>query len=157
MFNQYQCQIQINKQIVEQMQVNQKCNEILGSLLSALEYYAFRISGHLKNNMIFNTYNDNSNLNNKSLNDLRYYIIAQIELFKFAYQNYINQFYKYDFPNNLPKKQIIYFLAEWKSMIHELSDHIFYDATIKLINGNFNISFKELSEIVEMKNVRHKK
>ena len=142
---------QINKHMIEKMQVNEKCNEVLDNLLSTMEFYAYRISGRSRNNMFFNKYKDNNNLNYKNLNDLRYYIIAQIELFKFSYQNYIAQYSEYDFPNNLSKNQILNFLMIWKSMIHELKEHIFYDALIKIINRNFNISAKELSEIVKYK------
>ena len=148
MFHQHQMQ-QINEQMIEQMQVNAKCNEILFSLLEALEYYAYRISGHSNNNIIFGGYNDGDNLNKKDLKNLRYYIIAKIELFKFSYKNYINQYGKYDFPNYLSKNEIFNFLTIWKRMIPESNQRIFYDAPIEIINGNLNISTDALIKMFD--------
>ena len=133
--------VQMNKQMIEQMKVRESCYEILGNLLSDLESYAFRISGKLEKEKLFCKYNNNKQ---KSVNDIKDHIIAQIELFKFSYQMYIKNYGNYDFPENLSKQQVINFLQKWKSIIHEQKQHIFYDAVIEIINGNFNISLNNL-------------
>ena len=123
----------------EQMKVLQISYEILGNLFSLLELYAYRISGKSEKNLIFRFYNNDFN-KPKNLIDLRNQIIAQIELFKFSYQMYIEKYGKYTFPNNLPKEKLIEFLMTWKSIIPDLQQCIFYDAIIGIINGNFDIS-----------------
>ena len=131
-------QVQLNKQIQDQGY----SYGVIGNIFSALEWYAYRISGISFSNqdIIFNGYNNFNCGNQKELEDLKNQIITQIEIFKFSYQVYIKDHKKYDFPNNLSKKDMINLLMKWKSIIPDSKEHRFYDAMIEIINGNFNIS-----------------
>ena len=63
---------------------------------------------------------------------------------------YITKYGKYDFPNNLSKKEMIKLLRKWKSIIPNEEEHRFYEVMIKIINGDFNVSLmNELQKKVE--------
>lgn len=131
-------QIQANKQVQDQGY----SYGVMGNIFSALEWYAYRISGISFSNkdMIFNGYNNFNCGSQKELEDLKNQIITQIEIFKFSYQMYIKEYGKYDFPNNLSKEEMINLLIKWKSIIPNEKEHRFYDVMIKIINGDYNIS-----------------
>ena len=141
-------QVQLNKQIQDQGY----SYGVIGNIFSALEWYAYRISGISNSNqdMTFNAYNNFNCGNQKELEDLKNQIITQIEIFKYSYQIYIKEHRKYDFPNNLSKEQMINLLIKWKSIIPDKKEHRFYDAMIEIINGNFNVSLiNELQKQIE--------
>jgi hypothetical protein len=141
-------QIQANKQVQDQGY----SYGVMGNIFSALEWYAYRISGISFSNkdMIFNGYNNFNCGSQKELEDLKNQIITQIEIFKFSYQMYIKEYGKYDFPNNLSKEEMINLLIKWKSIIPNEKEHRFYDVMIKIINGDYNISLmNELQKKVE--------
>ena len=53
---------------------------------------------------------------------------------------YITKYGKYDFPNNLSKKEMIKLLRKWKSIIPNEEEHRFYEIMTKIINGDFNVT-----------------
>ena len=70
---------------------------VMGNLFSALEWYAYRISGETikPNDLRFNHYNNFNSGNKKGLDQLKNQIITQIEIFKFSYLIYKKDHQKY--------------------------------------------------------------
>ena len=127
---------------------------VMGNLFSALEWYAYRISGEKikPNDLRFNHYNNFNSGNKKELDQLKNQIITQIEIFKFSYLIYKKDHKKYNFPENLSEKDIIKEIEKWKNLIKNKSpDNLkYYDAILNIIQGN-DISFVDeiKKEVIE--------
>ena len=120
---------------------------VMGNLFSALEWYAYRISGNEPKNLRFNYYNNFNSGNEKELEKLKNQIVTQIEIFKFSYLIFKKIHKKYEFPANLSEKEIIEEIEKWKNLIPKKSPDIkYYDAIIAIIKGN------EISFVDEIKN-----
>ena len=127
---------------------------VMGNLFSALEWYAYRISGETikPKDLRFNHYNNFNSGNKKGLDQLKNQIITQIEIFKFSYLIYKKDHKKYNFPENLSEKDIVKEIEKWKNLIKNKSpDNLkYYDAILNIIQGN-DVSFVDeiKKEVIE--------
>ena len=127
---------------------------VMGNLFSALEWYAYRISGETikPKDLRFNHYNNFNSGNKKGLDQLKNQIITQIEIFKFSYLIYKKDHQKYNFPENLSEKDIVKEIEKWKNLIKNKSpDNLkYYDAILNIIQGN-DVSFVDeiKKEVIE--------
>jgi hypothetical protein len=105
-----QRQIQLNQQKLDQAY----SYGVMGNIFSALEWYAYRLSGETPKDLRFNNYNNFNSGNKKDLTQLKNQIITQIEIFKFSYLIYKKDHKKYEFPQNLTENDIIKEIEKWK-------------------------------------------
>jgi hypothetical protein len=128
---------------------------VMGNVFSALEWYAYRLSGETikPKNLRFNNYNNFNSGNKKDLTQLKNQIITQIEIFKFSYLIYKKEHKKYEFPQNLTENDIIKEIEKWKNLIKNKSPENlkYYDSILNIIQGKSDISFVEeiKKEVIE--------
>jgi hypothetical protein len=144
-----QRQIQLNQQKLDQAY----SYGVMGNIFSALEWYAYRLSGETPKDLRFNNYNNFNSGNKKDLTQLKNQIITQIEIFKFSYLIYKKDHKKYEFPQNLTENDIIKEIEKWKNLIKNKSPENlkYYDSILKIIQGESDISFVEeiKKEVIE--------
>ena len=129
--NQKQQQVQKAKQILDQAY----SYGITGNILSALESYANRFGNGIQHTNIYAGYNNFNSGNTKAANELKYQIISQLEILRMSHSLYTKEYGKYDFPSNLPQREMIKQIETWKSMV-PLEDKKYYEAAINIIKGN---------------------
>ena len=138
----------IDKQKVIQAQELALLNDNFGRALASLECYANRISGKKISNT-FNYY-DMFNLGNtQDLVELQKKAFVQTQIFNLAYEDYINNYGKYDIPENINILQINNLLNKW--MLNVPNEHkTMYQGMINTLNSLnndiFNNKFKLYSE-----------
>ena len=132
-------QQQLNKQEISQIQDQQFSNDIMARLLSVAENYALRSKGvsldEIREKEIFGYYDTFESGKEKSLPELKLQLMFEIEVFRFSYEDFINKYQNYNFPENLSKEDILKNLNEWKNYVIN-EDKKFYDAIIKIFAEN---------------------
>jgi hypothetical protein len=132
-------QQQLNKQEIVQIQDQQFSNDIMARLLSVSENYALRSKGdsldEIREKEIFGHYDTFESGKEKTLPELKLQLMFEIEVFRFSYEDFINKYEKYSFPENLTKKEILKNLNEWKNYVKD-EDKKYYDAIIKIFAEN---------------------
>ena len=76
---------------------------------------------------------------------LKKQFLHQIELFKSSMEDQYNNYEKYDFPNNLSEKEVIYIVKQWKNNIEKepriRSESKNYQSILELLKYNFDFKF----------------
>ena len=132
-------QQQLNKQEIVQIQDQQFSNDIMARLLSVSENYALRSKGdtldEIREKEIFGYYDTFDSGKEKSLSELKLQLMFEIEVFRLSYEDFINKYEKYNFPENLSKEEILKNLNEWKNYVKD-EDKKYYDVIIRIFAEN---------------------
>lgn len=138
----------IEKKKVLQSQDLTLLNDNFGRALSSLECYANRYSKKRLSN-VFNYYNLFNLGEKQDLNELKKKALAQTQIFRLAYDDYITKYKKYDPPQDLKLAEIKELLEKWKSKVDEESK-IIYQGMINVIysldNSVFDKKFRAISQ-----------
>lgn len=143
-----QTQMQASKQKLKQLESQTYSNRTMARLISTAELYA--LSVNCDNNQMYKKFDEFDNLNRKTRDELKGELLLQIECFKVSYQSYTKKYKKYDFPDDYDEEKTLEELKNIEQNINE-NDKKYYQAIIKLLNGDTNIpSFEdELDELEE--------
>lgn len=138
----------VNKQSVIQAQDLALLNDNFGRALASLECYANRYSG--KNlSKIFDYYNMFNLGNTQNLKELEKKALIQIQIFKLAYEDYVNKYNFYNVPENINIGEIISLIKQWKNYISKDKEFM-YQGMINIIsslnNNAFEQNYKSYSE-----------
>ena len=132
-------QQQLNKQEIVQIQDQQFSNDIMARLLSVSENYALRSKGdsldEIREKEIFGYYDTFESGKEKPLSELKLQLMFEIEVFRLSYEDFINKYEKYNFPENLTKEEILKNLNEWKNYVKD-EDKKYYDVIIRIFAEN---------------------
>lgn len=129
----------LDKQKVSQAQDLALLNDNFGRALSSLECYANRFSNKKLSN-IFNYYNLFNLGNTQNLVELQKKAFVQTQIFRLAYDDYINRYKKYDPPQELKLTDIKKLLEKWMYYVDNESK-IIYQGMINVISSLNNSSF----------------
>ena len=125
-----QIQIQSQKQLMKHKDDFDSSNKILFSLLSELEYLA---SPYTKR--MFEYFLENKNKSKQQTIEL---INFKLTLFRIAYNKYIKEYGKYEFPKNFCLNDIIKIVQQWKHGV-PLKYKSVYDNFMEILhNRHFN-------------------
>ena len=134
-------QLQINAE--KQIQDQAYSYGIIGNIFSAFESYVNKFETNPKEQThIFNAYNNFNCGTNKTKEQLKDQIIAQLEILNTSYQLYIFQYEKYDFPKNLNEQQMRELLNKWSLKVPN-EDIKYYKAALNIISGNSHVSYAD--------------
>ena len=141
-------QVMVSRQEVAQAQELALLNDNLGRALASLECYANRCSGKKLTN-IFDYYNMFNLGNTQNLEELRKKAFIQTQIFKLAYDDYINKYKYYTKPENIKINEIINYLNFWMYNVPE-DQKILYQGMINILsllnNSEFEKKFQTYSE-----------
>ena len=140
-------QIQANKQKLKQLESQTYSNRTMARLISTAELYALGVK--CKNSQLYKKYDEFDNLNRKTIDELKGELILQIGCFQVSYKSYIKKYKHYDFPDDYDEEKTLEELKDIEQNINE-NDKKYYQAIIKLLNGDTNIpSFDDDLEELE--------
>lgn len=111
-------------------------NNIMLNALSALENLA--IFYGYKGKKKFDYYSGNARFDESSLIDA---VILQLGLFRNSHLNYVSNYSIYNFPMNLTREEIIYYLLELKQYARARpQSQAYYSEMVNYLSGNSNVS-----------------
>jgi len=131
---------QVNKQLMKQKEDIDSSNKILFSLLSELEYLASS-----NKNRMFEHFLENKTKSKKQTIEL---INFKLTLFRIAYNKYIKEYGKYEFPVDLNLYNIIKIVEYWKYEVPSKYKSV-YDHFLAILN---NRPFNDDKDNYEVKN-----
>ena len=138
-----QQQVMANKQDIKKIQDIELSNDTMCRVLTLAEKYAL---GH---NVKYGAYN----LSKANNEDLLRLFVREIEIFRLSYENIIEEYGEYHFPNNLPKIQIVNDIKNWSLYLSTDNEKKYYDILLQIFNNNFKFSLKnEINKLKEKKN-----
>ena len=153
-YNTYgQSKIKMQMQDTLKMEEQTYSNDILCRMLSAAECYYNRLLGLNNQKELFGYYNGFNSGNTKDIQKLKKQLLHEIELFKASYEDYYNNYERYDFPRNLTREFVLTKLRNWKKDI-EYNTKIknegkYFGSIINLLDkGNTNFDYR--NEIKQM-------
>ena len=130
----------ISKQNEIQIQNLKLCYDTLVRVLAFGEKYA------LSKNVKFEAYN----LSSDTSDDLLILFVREIEIFRLYYQDYVEKYGKFDFPNNLPKKEMLKEIINWEIYVPQ-ENRKYYTCLYNLVNGNYNFSLNNEINLLKQK------
>lgn len=131
----------ISKQKIIQAQELTLLNDNLGRALASLECYANRCSEN-EISHIFDYYDMFDLGKTQDLKELQKKAFLQTTIFKFAYEDYIKKYEKYNFPENIDMFEIIELIGTWMNNIQDESKFM-YQGMINIINLSKNTLFEQ--------------
>lgn len=138
-----QQQVMVNKQEIKRIQDIELSNDTMCRVLALAEKYA------LGYNDKYGAYN----LSRANNEDLLRLFVREIEIFRLSYEDIFEEYGQYQFPNNLPKIQIINDIKNWASNVSPDNGKKYYDILLQIFNNNFRFSLKnDINKLKEKKN-----
>ena len=131
----------ISKQRIIQAQELTLLNDNFGRALSSLECYANRTS-EKEISHIFDYYDMFDLGKTQDLQELRKKAFLQTTIFKFAYEDYIKKYEKYDIPEAINVLEIIELINTWMNNVEDESKFM-YQGMINIINLSKNTFFEQ--------------
>ena len=153
-YNTYgQSKIKMQMQDTLKMEEQTYSNDILCRMLSAAECYYNRLLGLNNQKELFGYYNGFNSGNTKDIQKLKKQLLHEIELFKASYEDYYNNYERYDFPRNLTREFVLTKLRNWKKDIESnttiKNEGKYFGSIINLLDkGNTNFDYR--NEIKQM-------
>lgn len=140
-------QMQASKQKLKQLESQTYSNRTMARLISTAELYALAVK--CKNSQLYKKFDEFDNLNRKTIDEIKGELILQIGCFQVSYKSYIKKYKHYDFPDDYDEEKTLEELKDIEQNINE-NDKKYYQAIIKLLNGDTNIpSFDDDLEELE--------
>ena len=130
-----QKQKMVNAQKILELQNQDTRNFTLGGLLSCLETIAFRYDPKFKKK--YDGYNPKSFQDKKNIIQLITQLRIESKAFRLMYEECIDKYNNYWFPDNLSKKDLLNDIKKWKHKI-PAQYQIYYDNIINLFEGNMD-------------------
>ena len=125
-----QCFAKLNKQDQIRVLDHRNACEVLCILLMSAENYALGNS----NKRVFGKFDKYDNVKNKSHLGLKRQLIYELIVCKQSFQNYVDNYIEFVFPQNLSKDEIKKMVYYWRSLVNP-NDAKFYDDIILIIEG----------------------
>ena len=137
----HQKTMQLDKQKIIQAQELTLLNDNFGRALSSLECYANRQSGKKISN-IFNYYNMFNLRNTQNMDELYKKAFVQTQIFRLAYDDYIQKYKKYTPPQNINLEEIKNLLKNWMYNVNDEAK-IIYQGMLNILSSLNNSYFDE--------------
>lgn len=125
-------QIQVNKELQQQKQDLEHCNNSFGMLLSSLESFFIKSGYNIR--VLFGYYNHFNDISWKSLDEIKSQLYVDLMLYKMQKQAFLKKYRVVYLPDYPPIKDIINVIEEWKGMAKNKEEKKICDELLDLIN-----------------------